>query len=570
MWPLVLHLNKLFLNHLYFLIHQSISIMKRRDLIKNLATVPLFGAIPSQENIWAAEAGNTLNNVAAPGDSIYSTIGVEPIINCRGTFTIIGGSIERPEVAKAMEAATGYFVQYDELAMGVGKKLAELTQTEWGIVTSGCAAAMKHFTAACITGGNPEKLLRIPDLTGFEKTEVIVPVTSRNVYDHALRNLGITIVEVSTPAELERAINSKTAMIYIMTGPQVAKDQVLSLEAIAAIAKPKGIPILADAAAENLTIPPIHLERGATAVAYSGGKAICGPQCAGILLGPKNLLMSAWQASAPHHGPGRDNKVGKEEIMGMLAAVEAWTKRDHKAEWNLWLERLNTIAAKVKQIPGISTEITTPTDLSNLAPVLRVSWNPDELNITGEEIAEETARNKPRIAIGGGSRDGKTAVTIVPSQMRQEQVQIVADRLHGLLSLKRAPKPKGFASPTVKIDGHWDLEVQYFSSISQHSLYLEQDGNWIQGSHHADFAESEILGLVEGDKVKLRSVLRKPGDAITYLFNGTVKNDESGQPMITGSIFLGEYLTAQFKASKAKFKIPRRPFMIPGGPPLAT
>jgi seryl-tRNA(Sec) selenium transferase len=454
--------------------------------------------------------------------------------------------------------------------MGVGKKLAELTKTEWGIVTSGCAAAMKHFTAACLTGGNPEKLLRIPDLTGFEKTEVIIPRSSRNVYDHAIRNMGVTIIEVNTPAELEKAINPRTAMIYIMTGPSNDKDKELSLEVIARIAKPHGVPILADAAAENLTIPPVHIERGATAVAYSGGKAICGPQCAGILLGPKDLLMSAWQAGAPHHGPGRDNKVGKEEIMGMLAAVEAWTKRNHEAEWDLWLTRLNTIATKLKTIPGISTEIRMPTGLSNRAPSLRVSWDPNQFHITGEETAEQTARTKPRIAIGGGSGEGTTFVSIVPSQMKQEQVPIVSDRLYGILTSKRTPKSDQLAVPTVQISGHWDLEIQYFSSISKHTLYLEQDGNWLQGYHQADFAESEIMGMVEGDQIKIRSALRKPGDSITFLFSGQVNKDEQGLPGISGSVYLGEYMTANFKATKSKYKAMRRPFMIPGGPPLSS
>jgi len=537
--------------------------MNRRDLIKNLSVAPLAGLVSTPDTTWA-------NELNAPGDSIYATIGVEPIINCRGTFTIIGGSMELPEVTKAMEAASGYFVQYDELAMGVGKKLAELTRSEWGIVTSGCAAAMKHFTAACLTGGNPEKLLRIPDLTGFAKTEVIIPRSSRNVYDHAIRNMGVTIIEVSTPAELEKAINPRTAMIYIMTGPPNDKDKELSLEVIAQIAKPHEIPILADAAAENLTIPSTHLERGATAVAYSGGKAICGPQCAGILLGPKDLLMSAWQASAPHHGPGRDNKVGKEEIMGMLAAVEAWTKRNHEAEWDLWMTRLNTIATKLKTISGINTEIRMPTGLSNRAPSLRVSWDPNQFNITGEEIAEQTARTKPRIAIGGGSGDGTTFVSIVPSQMRQEQVAVVAERLYTILTTIRSPKNKDFSKPTVLVTGQWDLEIQYFSSTSLHALYLEQDGNWIQGSHQAEFAESEILGMIEGNQIKMRSVLRKPGDSITFLFSGDVKNDEMGSPLISGSVYLGEYMTATFKAFKTKYKGTRRPFMIPGGPPLSS
>ena len=129
---------------------------------------------------------------------------------------------------------------------------------------------------------------------------------------------------VDTPAELARAINAKTAMIYLMTRRESEKGQPLSLETIVEIAKPAGIPVLVDAAAEDLTIPCIHLERGADVVAYSGGKAMCGPQGAGLLLGNKKLLMSAWQASSPHHGPNRDNKISREEIMGMLAAVEAW------------------------------------------------------------------------------------------------------------------------------------------------------------------------------------------------------------------------------------------------------
>ena len=132
------------------------------------------------------------------GPNIYESIGVDPVINCRGTFTIIGGSVERPEVVAAMKAASGFFVQYDELAFGVGRRLAAVTGAEWGMVSAGCAAGMKHVTAGCVTGGNPEKLIRIPDLTGFEKTEVIIPAYSRNAYDHAVRNIGVTIVTVNT------------------------------------------------------------------------------------------------------------------------------------------------------------------------------------------------------------------------------------------------------------------------------------------------------------------------------------------------------------------------------------
>src|SRR5206468_7910080 len=145
-----------------------------------------------------------------PGPQIYQSIGVEPVINCRGTFTIIGGSVERPEVRAAMDAASRYFVQIDELADAVGRRFAELTGAEWGLVSAGCAAGLKHVTAACVTGGNPEKLIRIPDLSGLDKTEVIVPRSSRTVYDHAIRNVGVRMVTVESIEELERAINPRT------------------------------------------------------------------------------------------------------------------------------------------------------------------------------------------------------------------------------------------------------------------------------------------------------------------------------------------------------------------------
>ena len=143
---------------------------------------------------------------------------MEPIINCRGTFTIIGGSVERPEVRAAMDAASKYFVQIDELAAAVGQRLAELTGAEWGMVSAGCAAGLKHVTAACVTGGNPERLIRIPDLTGFDKTEVVSPRYSRNVYDAAVRNIGVKMITVETPEELENALGPRTAMIYLASG----------------------------------------------------------------------------------------------------------------------------------------------------------------------------------------------------------------------------------------------------------------------------------------------------------------------------------------------------------------
>lgn len=499
------------------------------------------------------------------GPDIYNSIGVETIINCRGTFTIIGGSIERPEVIAAMEAASGHFIQYDELAAGIGKRLAELTGAEWGIVSAGCAAGLKHVTAACVTGGNPEKLLRIPDLTGMEKTEVIIPRHSRNAYDHAVRNIGVKVITVETPDEMARAINSRTAMIYMITSPSSGTGQPLSLEVMAEIARPHQIPILCDAAAENLTIPNIHLKRGATIVAYSGGKAICGPQCAGLVIGKKDILMSAWQASAPHHGPGRDNKVGKEEMLGMLAAVEAWVKRDHEAEWKRWLEWLDVIKQKVTQVAGVTTTITQPSDLSNHAPVLHIQWDPNRLNITGYEVAEEVGRNKPRLAVGNRDNDGLTSINITPNQLQPHQVSVVADRIHGVLAKSRPPRSTALKSPTVDVNGQWEVTMNYFSSTSKHTFYLKQEGNWVQGTHRSDFATQEVGGMVEGNQIKLHSAYRAPGDGITFMFSGALQGQE-----IKGDVYLGEYLTATFQATRTEYKREKKPVLIPGGPPLAT
>ncbi|AYB29968.1 aminotransferase class V-fold PLP-dependent enzyme [Chryseolinea soli] len=540
--------------------------MKRRDLVKKLTALPFAGGfLPLAASANPADNVQPASGPLELGPSIYESIGVEPIINCRGTFTIIGGSVERPEVVAAMKAASGHFVQYDELAYGVGRRLAEVTGAEWGMVSSGCAAGMKHVTAACVTGGNPEKLIRIPDLTGFEKDEVIIPAYARNVYDHALRNIGVKIVTVNTAEELEHAINPRTALIYIMSGDESEPGQPLSLEVIASKAKPKNIPVLVDAAAEILTIPNVHLKQGATVVVYSGGKAICGPQCAGLVLGSKDLLMSAWQASSPHHGPGRDNKVGKEEMLGMLAAVEAWVKRDHQAEWKTWLSYTDYIAKQVSKIDGIKTSVEEPTGLSNRSPVLNISWDPDKLNITGEEVAEIFARNKPRIAIGGRSEKDKTSINITTGQMQPGNDKVVAERIVNLLSQKRPPRVTTLAAPGAKIGGHWDVTVEFFSSKSAHKLYIEQDGNWIQGSHTSDFSVQEVMGMVEGDQVKLRSSFRVPGDGITYMFSGTISGDA-----FSGSIYLGEYQTAKFTAKRSTYKAERRRVVIPGGPPLAT
>jgi len=544
----------------------------RRDLFQ----IGNMLALPVLMSAWEAEAAPAPGPLKA-GPEIYQSIGVEPVINCRGTFTIIGASVELPEVRAAMEAACQYNVQLDELADAVGRRLAELTGAEWGMVSAGCAAGLKHVTAACVAGGNPEKLLRIPDLTGFEKTEVVIPRSSRSVYDHAIRNIGVKIIMVDTAEELATALNPRTAMIYLSAGGPSTSGP-LSLENVAKIAKPKNIPILVDAAAEILTIPNVHLQNGATIVAYSGGKAIRGPQCAGLLLGRKDLLMSAWQASSPHHGPGRDNKVGREETIGMLAAVEAWVKRDHAGEWKTWLSWLDNIAKQVSGIDSVKTAVREPTGLSNRSPGLTISWDPAKLHITGEELAEVLATSKPRIALGGGGGGGgrggrggaadagSTSISITAWQMQPGDDKVVADRLHAVLSQKRSPSSASPpAAPAANLSGRWEVDVEFFSSKSRHTLFLMQDGNRIQGSHQGDYSTRDVYGTIEGNQIKLRSQASTPGDSVGFIFAGTLAGET-----ISGPIYMGEYLNARFTAKRSNYPAMAGPIRIPTGPPLAN
>ena len=535
--------------------------MKRREIIKQLSILPLTGSLLPMESIFSAHSGPLV-----PGPSIYQSIGVDPVINCVGTYTIIGGSLERPEVVEAMHAASGFFVQYDELAFGVGRRLAELTGAEWGMVSAGCAAGIKHVTAACVTGGNPEKLVRIPDLSGFDKTEVVIPRSSRNAYDHGIRNIGVKVITVDTPEELERALNPRTAMIYLMAGEDTLAGQTFSLEKIAGMARPMNIPVLIDAAAEDLTIPNVHLQLGATVVAYSGGKALCGPQCAGLLLGRKDLLMSAWQASSPHHGPGRDNKVGKEEMMGMLAAIESWVKRDHVEKVRTWHTYLDTVARRLSPLDYVKTEVKEPTGLSNHSPSLVISWNASKLNLTGREAADELANKQPRIAVHSEHNEdtGITSVIVVSGQMQPGNDKVVADRILAVLSEKRS-MPNALQSPSGNISGRWDVDVEFYSSRSRHTFFIEQDGNWIQGSHRGDFSLRNMAGTIEGDQVKLSSVDQQIADHIPFIFSGTLSGDT-----IEGQIYMGEYINARFTAKRNIQKEQHRPVRVPKGQPLAT
>lgn len=503
-----------------------------------------------------ALGGSMRTAAAAPlefGANLYRSIGVRTLINARGTYTIITGSQSLPEVKRAVDTASNAYVQMDELMNGVSQRLAELTGAEWGIITAGCCAALTHCTSAAIAGFNPERMQRLPDLTGL-KNEVIIPAYSRNVYDHAVRMLGVQVVTVHEPSALEAAFNDCTAMVYILAGP--GDDGPLGTRAISAIARRRNVPVVVDAAAEILTVKPnLHLERGANAVAYSGGKCLRGPQAAGLLLGEKAWLQAAWANSAPHHAFGRSLKVGKEEIMGMLAAVETWMHRDHEAEWRQWEGWLNTIAASVQRIDGVATHVTQPKEgLSNRSPRLTIEWDGEKLGITGQEVLKVVDETEPRIVLdrGTGSRPDHMAssISIIPYMLMPGDAKVVGERLYAVLSKPpRFQNPPPPQPPSISVNGQWDARLEFGRGSANHTIVLEQNGANLVGTHRAEFYSSDVRGTVSGNEAQFRSSFQIQGQRLSYLFKGSVDGDK-----MTGTVNLGEYGETTWTAQKHKYE----------------
>jgi uncharacterized pyridoxal phosphate-dependent enzyme len=519
---------------------------------KFVAAEPMAGSELATLAASATTAAPATTGLRA-GPDVYASIGARPLINARGTYTIISGSIMLPEVRAAMEAAAQHYIHLDELAEAIGARLAELTKAEWGMVASGCAAALTHATAACVAGGNPDLHVRIPDLSGFPKDEVIIPSHSRNVYDAALRAVGVRVIQVSTVAELEAAFGPRTAMAYILAGPE-ADESVLPTRVVAAAAKARGVPVLVDAAAEVLTVPNVHLEAGADLVGYSGGKCLRGPQTAGLLLGRKDLVKAAWVHSAPHHGFSRGLKVGKEEAVGMLMAVEMWMKRDHAAELKRWTSWLDHVAQRVGTLPGVTTSVEQPKGLSNKTPSLIVRWDAARLGFTGEEVMRQLLDGSPRIATFARSREGQTGISVTPYMLSPGEERIIADRLHAILSSPRPKNEPQAAAPAADLTGEWQVDIEYAASKSRHSIFLRQQGDRLEGSHRGEFVARPLTGSVYGASVRFTSALdeSQAGDALYFTFTGTVAGEN-----LSGTLDMGEYLKARFTASRAAGPGPR-------------
>lgn len=484
-------------------------------------------------------AGSPAAMAQAP--DVYRRLDVRPFINTTATLTINGGSRTLPEVIAAMEQAAQFHVNLDELMERASARLSEILQVPWALVTSGAAAALTHATAACIVGADPEKMQQLPDLRGL-KNQVIMPRESRNVYDHATRTLGVEIVEVNSAAELESALGPRTAMIQIL-GEHFGEAR-FGLKEVAPIAKKAGVPILIDAAADYLITPNPYLALGADLVAYSGGKILRGPQGAGMLLGRKDLVRAAWANSAPHHAFGRAMKVSKEEIVGMVVAVESFLKtRNLQAEFKEWEGWFAHISERISAVPGVKAQIRGP-QRGGPFPTLHVSWDSARIGLTAGEVGKQLSDGEPRI-MSHASGNG-TSFLVRPVAMKPEDYKAVADRLTEIF--RAAPKGRRAdppTAPTAAINGRWDVTIQYTAGTAAHKLFLTLNGNKVTGTHFGWSLDGKLAGQMNGNRVTFQSTLPAGGQSLSYTFNGQVEGDA-----MSGDLELGEYGKARWTARR--------------------
>jgi seryl-tRNA(Sec) selenium transferase len=420
----------------------------RRGFMKMLVASPLLTEIAARDLYEKSATALGFD----PGNNVFSRLGVKTVINCRGTWTYLSGSLQFPEVSAAQTEAAKYFVNMMELQRGVGRRLAELTGAESGIVTSGAAGAMAAATAACMAGSDPKNIWQLPDTTGM-KHEVIM-VGGRSAFDNAIRLTGAKLVLVESPDEIPNAVSDNTAMIYTTDlGDKLVRE--------VAISKDRKVPMLLDDAAG---IPPIdniklYAKMKIDLYTFSGGKGLQAPQCSGLLLGRKDLIDAALSNSNPWEGAVcRAMKVGKEEIIGCLTAVEIWLKIDSKKLYSEWNARVDRIAKLVEMVPGVKTETYIPDD-GNRYPTLRVSWDQQGWGFSVNDCVHKLRQGDPVIEVLGADnpslvpavREGfpkpnkkenkePSRIELISMTIQPGEEIIVGQRLREILSAARKGK----------------------------------------------------------------------------------------------------------------------------------
>jgi uncharacterized pyridoxal phosphate-dependent enzyme len=412
----------------------------RRSFLGSVGAVAgaiLPASVLGPRNLFGSSrgAGSAAASVTGFGQTgnPYEELGVTTVINCEGTMTMLGGSLPHPELEAVMTMAGKHFVSIPELEVAAGKRIAEMLKLPEGytaLVTSGAAAAIQSGLAGILTGGKEALIQQLPDLTGM-KSEVIIQKSHRNPFDHQLRSTGIKLIEIETVDQLRAAVNERTAMMHFSNFANGSGQ--IKVEEWVKLAKQYKIPCMNDAAADT---PPVsHLwdytNMGYDLVTFSGGKAIRGPQCAGLLIGRKEMVSNALLNNSPHEDTlGRSQKVGKEEIVGMVKALELFLAEDHEALAKEWQERLEGISREITKVPGVSTSFFTP-DIANHVPHMSITWDAARIKLTADQASKMLRSAKPSIVMGGG--EGRPGLAVNSFMLQPGENRIVAEQLSRLL-----------------------------------------------------------------------------------------------------------------------------------------
>jgi len=367
-----------------------------------------------------------LTGFGATGN-VYEELGLTTVINAQGTMTYLGGSLPRPEVAAVMAIAGEHFVPIVELEVAAGKRISELLKLPAdydAMVTCGAAAGMQSGLAGILTGNNPQFIAQLPDLTGM-KSEVIIQKSHRNPFDHQLRSTGAKLVEVESRDDLKKAINPQTAMMHFSNFANAAGQ--IKVEEWLKLAHENSVPAFIDAAADT---PPVsnlweYAKMGYDLIAFSGGKAIRGPQCAGLLIGKKQFIANAMLNNSPHEDTlGRSQKVGKEEIVGMVKALECFLAEDHEALTKEWWRRLDSVSAEITRVPGVTTSFHVP-DIANHVPHMGIFWDPRKVSLAPRDAANLLRKGNPSIVVGSS----ESGLEVCSFMLQPGEEKIIAAQL---------------------------------------------------------------------------------------------------------------------------------------------
>ena len=392
----------------------------------------ISGSMMASKKMFAAKTTTKVSGFGQSGNP-YEELGVPTVINCQGTMTMLGGSIIRPELEAVMAQAGRHFVRIPDLEVAAGNRIAQMLKLPDGytaLVTAGAAAAIQSGLAGILTGDNETFIKQIPDLTGM-KSEVIIQKSHRNPFDHQLRTTGIKLVEIETVEEFRKAVNPRTAMMHFTnlfnSAGQIKIDEWVKLS------KEYKIPCMNDAAADT---PPVsHLwdyaNMGFDLITFSGGKAMRGPQCAGLLIGRKEMVANALLNNSPHEDTlGRSSKVGKEEIIGMVKALELYLAEDHDALAKEWQERLESISRQITRVPGVSTSYFVP-EIANHVPHMQISWDEAKISLTPKQVSQLLKESKPSIIMAAGEE--KPGLSMNSFMLQAGEDKVVAEQLARIL-----------------------------------------------------------------------------------------------------------------------------------------